>query len=328
MNDDGTRSAATTDVEREMEPQFTSFTRVEGTLIHWAEAGDPTDESPIVALHGLNDCHLTWKHVAGGLARGRRVLMPDLPGHGLSDRPDANYELGWYAHMVAGWMDAIGLARADIIGHSFGGGIAQMLLLECPQHVRRLALVSSGGLGSEIAILLRLAAIPYVVEHWGQPFMGPCTRLALQAARNKIPDDYIAELSRMNTREGSARTFARTVRDIINWRGQRRTFYQRAHELAELPPMAVLWGSRDAIIPTTHAAALSEFVEGIRLILFEGCGHYVHHEQPESFVREVRGFLDDPNAPIARLRNGARVHAHAQTSPDLPETCALSRDHR
>ena len=163
------------------------FTRVEGTLIHWVETGDATDGPPIVALHGLNDCHLTWNQVSDGLGNGRRVLMPDLPGHGLSDRPDAKYDLGWYAHMMHSWMDAIGLEHADFIGHSFGGGVAQMLLLECPLYVRRLALVSSGGLGSEVAMLLRLASIPYVVEQLGQPFMGPCTRLAMQAAGTLSP---------------------------------------------------------------------------------------------------------------------------------------------
>jgi len=281
----------------------TSSVSIDGTLVHWVEIGHEGDEPPVVALHGLNDCHLTWKRIAPLLGRDRRVLMPDLPGHGLSGRPDASYELCWYARTMARWIDAVGLDRADVVGHSFGGGVAQTMLLECPDRIRRLVLVSSGGLGSEVALLLRLASLPYVVERLGQPFMGPCTRLTLHGLRDVIPEGYIEELSRMNAQRGSARAFARTVRDIIDWRGQRKTFYQRAYELAGLPPMALLWGNRDTIIPTAHATALTTFVEGVRLILFEGCGHYLHHEQPESFVRAVRDFLDDPSVPAARLRS-------------------------
>ena len=287
----------------------TSSVDIDGTRVHWVEVGEKTDDPPLVALHGLNDCHLTWKRIAPALGRDRRVLMPDLPGHGLSGRPDASYELGWYARTMARWIDAVGLERIDVIGHSFGGGIAQTMLFECPDRIRRLILVSSGGLGSEVALILRLASIPYVVERLGQPFMGPCTKLTLGALRDVIPDGYIEELSRMNAQEGSARAFARTVRDIIDWRGQRRSFYERAYELAGLPPMALLWGNHDTIIPTAHATALTTFVEGIRFILFEGCGHYVHHEQPEPFVRAVRDFLDDPSVPAARLRSADRCSA-------------------
>jgi pimeloyl-ACP methyl ester carboxylesterase len=279
-----------------------SFLRIEAIRLHWAEVGDAVRTPPVIMLHGLNDCHLTWRRVAPLLGRSRRVLMLDLPGHGFSERPDASYELGWYAHVVAKWMEAIGLEQADVVGHSLGGGIAQVLLLHCPTRIRRLVLASSGGLGREVAFLLRLAAIPRVVERFGQPFMGPCTRLALKRLRDVIPAAHVEELSAINAQKGSARMFARTVRDIIDWRGQRRTFFQRAHELATLPPMAAFWGDRDTIIPATHAQALADSVENLRLTLFEKCGHYIQHERPESLVHELAAFLDDPSVPAARLR--------------------------
>src|SRR5262249_3233296 len=156
--------------------------------------------------------HLTWKRIAPLLGQDRRVLMPDLPGHGLSGRPDATYELRWYAQTMARWLDSVGLERVDVVGHSFGGGVAQSMLWECPHRIRRMVLVSSGGLGSEVAWSLRLASLPYLVERLGQPFMGPFTKLSLQALRNVIPDGYIEDLSRMNAQEGTARAFARTVR--------------------------------------------------------------------------------------------------------------------
>ena len=235
-----------------------SFLRIESTRLHWAEIAGVVRAT-----------------AAGRAARSQRLLL-DLEARGprarprsprsharsprarISERPDASYELAWYAHVVARWIEAVGLEHADIVGHSLGGGIAQALLLECPARIRRLVLVSSGGLGREVALLFRLATIPLVIERWGQPFMGPCTRLALRALRNIIPAGHLDELSAINAQKGSARMFARTVRDVVGWRGQRHMFIQRAHEFAALPPMATFWGDRDAIIPATHAKALAE----------------------------------------------------------------------
>ena len=271
--------------------------------MHWAELGEPAGAAPLVLLHGLNDCYRTWRQVAPRLARDRRVLMPDLPGHGLSGRPDASYELRWYAHVMARWLDAAGVERADVVGHSFGGGVAQTMLLECPERIRRLVLVSSGGLGREISMSLRLASIPLVVERLGQPFMGPCTRLALKATGDVISEDDVARLSAMNAQRGSARAFARTVRDIIDWRGQRRTFFQRAAELRGLPPIVVFWGDRDDVIPISHAEALAKSVDGVRVTRFAGCGHYLHHEKPDEFVDALRDYLEAPDVRAARVRS-------------------------
>src|SRR5688572_209961 len=105
---------------------------VEGTIVHWAElggSGAATSGTPVVLLHGLTDSHLSWNGAAHLLARDHRLLMPDLAGCGLSSRPDASYELGWHARVIARWLESMGLDQVDVVGHSLGGGIAQMLLL-------------------------------------------------------------------------------------------------------------------------------------------------------------------------------------------------------
>lgn len=276
------------------------FARVDGCRLHWVDChGTEPNGPPLVLLHGLSDSYSSWMHLVGRLARERRVLVPDLPGHGLSARPDASYELGWYAHMMARWLESRGLESVDVVGHSFGGGVALMMLPECRRRIRRLILVSSGGLGREISFLLRLASIPYLVERFGQPFMGPATRLGLMATGGAFAQQDVAKRSAMNARGGSARAFARTVRDIIDWRGQRRSFLERPPDLA-LPPIAVFWGDRDAVIPISHARALAQSMDGVRLTVFDGCGHYPHHQQPEAFVRAVDSFLGDPSVRAAR----------------------------
>jgi pimeloyl-ACP methyl ester carboxylesterase len=265
----------------------------------------------VVLLHGLNDSHLTWEQIAPELARDRRVLVLDLPGHGLSDRPDAGYELEWYSRLVVSWMEALELPEVDIVGHSLGGGIALMLLSMCRPRIRRLVLAAPGGLGREIAFVLRLAAFPGIVEYLGQPFMALGTRLALGRWRLNLPPSRIADLNAMNSRPGTARAFARTIRDLMSWRGQRHSFFRRAHELDDLPPIVVLWGDRDAIIPIAHGKALLQAVEGASLVELAGCGHHLHHDDPQAFLQAVHGALDVAFWPSMRLRAGPSASAAA-----------------
>jgi pimeloyl-ACP methyl ester carboxylesterase len=303
-------------------PRYNEAT-IDGVRVHWAElGGQPERGAPLLLLHGLYDCHRTWKHVAPELAYDRRVLMPDLPGHGLSDRPDASYELGWYARIVARWLESLRIDQVDVVGHSFGGGVAQMLLLECPKRIRRLVLVASGGLGREIRALLRLASAPGVIESFGQRFMALGTRLALRADGCFTEVD-IRELAEMNAEPGSARAFARTVRDVIDWRGQRRAFFDRAHEIATLPPIAVLWGVHDKVIPVDHGRTFAACLEGVVFVPFERCGHYVHREKPRDFVQIVRELLETPSLRSARLCANSGRRRNVEREP--PHATAILR---
>jgi pimeloyl-ACP methyl ester carboxylesterase len=273
--------------------------RVRGIDFHWAELGHGR---PLVLLHGLCDSHRTWSSVAPLLARNRRVLMPDLAGHGLSGRPDASYALDWHAGVVGAWLEALSLDDLDLVGHSYGGGVAQWMLLEHRSRIRRLALVAAGGLGREVGLALRLASIPHLVERLGQPFMAHGTRIALKAAGGTYTADDIGELARINATPGTARAFARSVRDVIDWRGQHRHFLDRIHEIAELPPIALFWGERDTVIPFAHAIEATSVIEGATLTRFTGCGHFPHRQDPERFVRCLEAFLDAPRARRARVR--------------------------
>ncbi|WP_141735968.1 alpha/beta fold hydrolase [Oligoflexus tunisiensis] len=266
---------------------------IHGVKIHTLVLGARTSRPPVVLLHGLNDCSYTWLHIGSVLARDRQVYIPDLPGHGFSERPDASYELSWYAWIMSEWMKAADITVADLVGHSFGGGLAQMMLLHCRQRVRRLVLVSPGGLGREISFVMRLAAVPLLVERLGQPFMEIGTRIALQLARDGRQRADIRFLSRVNSINGSARAFSRTVRDLVDWQGQRRTYADRVHEVADLPPILLLWGKMDAIIPARHATVFANCVNNVRVFLFETCGHYPHYQKPDLFAEKVLEFLDE-----------------------------------
>jgi pimeloyl-ACP methyl ester carboxylesterase len=257
--------------------------------------------------------------------------MIDLAGHGESSRPDASYTLEWHANIVGSWLAALGLAEVDLVGHSFGGGVAQWMLLEHRKRIRRLGLESAGGLGREVGRALRWASFPFFVERFGQPFMSFGTTRALNAAGAAFTDEEIVLLAKYNSRPGTARAFSRSVRDVIDWRGQRRHFLDRAREVPILPPIAIFWGESDGLVPIAHgidAAALM----CASLTRFPRVGHFPHRQEPVRYAAALEAFLDAPHVPNARLLAPSQHDALAARplatlpTPDPLTARAASRD--
>lgn len=111
----------------------------------------------------------------------------------------------------------------------------------------------------------------------------------------------------VNKRPGTARAFSRTVRDVINWRGQTRHFLDRAQEIDRFPPTALFWGSADRVIPHAHARSTLQLLRGARLTTFQGSGHFPHHDKPAELTRALTAFLDEPDAPPVQFVPPATV---------------------
>lgn len=281
-------------------------TAIAGTTITWGEMGAGP---PLVLIHGIQDSHRTWRRVAPLLAPHFRVLMVDLPGHGYSGRPDAPYTLPWFASALAEWMEAIGVAKAHFCGHSYGGGVAQWMLLEHRERVDRLALVAAGGLGRGVAPGMRIATFPVL-----GPLITPLVmRAALPAAVRLAP----AMFGHMEPEEqerfiamaripGSERAFERTVGGVINLFGQYMQTRHRAQEVEEMPPIALFWGAKDPVIPLRHGRDAVARSEGMTLTVYERVGHFVHLDAPERFAADLTAFLLDPARKPARLRPPSR----------------------
>jgi pimeloyl-ACP methyl ester carboxylesterase len=248
--------------------------------------------------------------------------MLDLAGHGESSRPDASYTLDWHANLVGAWLEELGLDAVDVVGHSYGGGVAQWMLLRHRHRIRRLGLEAAGGLGREVGVALRWASFPVVVERFGQPFMSFGTTRVLNATGGAFSPEEIAELARYNARPGTARAFSRCVRDVVDAWGQRRRFFERAHEAPSLPPIALYWGDDDPLIPIAHAIEAASLLEGAALTRFPGVGHFPHRQAIAAYASAVEAFLDAPDLDAAGLRRSAlqrarRARARGTFAPSL-----------
>src|SRR5438270_7625994 len=114
----------------------------------------------VVLIHGITGSSETWGDVIEPLAERYTVVAPDLLGHGASAKPRGDYSLGAYASGVRDLLGALGHDRGTVLGHSLGGGVAMQFAYQFPERTDRLVLVSSGGLGREVHLLLRAAVLP------------------------------------------------------------------------------------------------------------------------------------------------------------------------
>lgn len=276
-------------------------TPVMGTTITWGEMGSG---EPLVLIHGIQDSHRAWRRAAPFLAQRFRVLMPDLPGHGFSGRPDAPYTLTWYAQVVAAWMEKIGIKKGHLCGHSFGGGVAQWMVLEHRDRIDRLALVSAGGLGRQVSMSMRFATFPVLGAKITPLVLRHILPMVLKHSSEifgHMEPEEQERFVRMIRIPGTDRAFQRSLEGVINIFGQYMQTIQRAGEVPDMPSVGIFWGSKDPIIPIAHGKNAALNADNITLTIYKGCGHYPQLDAPERFSRDLTEFLCDPNRPHARF---------------------------
>jgi pimeloyl-ACP methyl ester carboxylesterase len=249
----------------------------------------------LLLIHGMAGSSDAWRELIPRLAKNYRVVAPDLLGHGQSVKPRGDYSLGAFAVSLRDLLDELGIAQATIVGHSLGGGVAMQFLYQHPDYCERLILISSGGLGSDVGFILRLLSAPGA--EFVLPIIAPSPVLK---AGNKIGSWFSAagmrnprasEIWRAYSSFSDRPTrdaFLRTLRSVVDYRGQAVSALNRLHVRSELPTLAI-WGEDDEIIPVEHGHAAMAARPGGRLEVLPGVGHFAHVEAPT----EVAEIIDD-----------------------------------
>jgi len=267
---------------------------VHGRAMTFSEAGS----GPVLLLiHGMAGNRGNWRAVIEPLARAHTVIAPDLPGHGDSEPGGGDYSLGSLASALRDLLLTLGHERATLVGHSLGGGVAMQFSYQFPEMVERLVLVSSGGLGPEVSVILRAAALP-----GADPFIAATAGVGQRAgsalgrglaAVGLRPNADVAEVARgyASLAEPDRRAaFLATLRGVIGTRGQRVAAGDRLY-LADSLPILIAWGSRDPIIPVGHGEDAHAALPGSWLEIFEGAGHLPQLEEPGRFAAVLERFL-------------------------------------
>jgi pimeloyl-ACP methyl ester carboxylesterase len=252
----------------------------------------------VLLVHGITSSSRTWRTVMPALAEHYDVIAPDLLGHGRSAKPRGDYSLGAYASGLRDLLVALDVPRATVVGHSLGGGVAMQFAYQFPERVERLALVDSGGLGSEVSLVLRAATLPgaeYVLPLLASSPLRGASALA-GSVLGRVGLRASADVKGMaegfeSLGDASARkAFVHTARSVIDPSGQRVDATDRLY-LAEHVPSLIVWGDHDRMIPVKHGREAHALMPNSRFEVFEGAGHFPFNDDPARFAALLHDFI-------------------------------------
>ena len=266
-------------------------TLASGVRVRVIECGVPTGP-PVLLLHGWCCSAYSFRRNLCALTdRGCRVVVADLKGHGLSDKPRGRgeYTLARMADHAVEIMDAVGMRRATLVGHSMGCAIAVAVALRHPGRVSRLALLAPAGFGAITllpvaqALTPRFAAplLPWLMRRW---MIGLVLRLAYawdSRLTARDVDEYYAPTQFPE--------FAHAMRDLLH------DFQWKPGERAELErltiPTLVMFGTRDRLVYNRSVEAMVRAIPNVVLDVVEGAGHVLPEEVPDRVNARLAAFV-------------------------------------
>lgn len=274
--------------------------RPDGTRLRIVET-PPGEGPPIVLVHGWGCSAFTWRHILPQVvAAGRRAIAVDLPGHGLSDKPDAEaaYTTGEMARAVLELLDAEGWDEVVLVGHSMGGAIAREVALAAPSRIAALALLAPAGFGR----IRRLATGRALSPDWTVPLLTPlavprwAVRRSMQrtyGARGGFTEAEVDEYWSPTQFPG----FLRASRHLLHhfaWDPPPPTAFAVLRET----PLLVLLGGMDRLVVSRDVARYAEQVPHAEVIWLPEAGHALHEDSPAETWRHVDALLRAADASL------------------------------
>ncbi len=268
-------------------PEIGQSVVANGIRTNYLEAG--SGQSTVVLIHGSGPgvtAYSNWRLVLPALGANFRVLAPDMVGFGYSDRPeDIEYGLQTWADQTLGFMDAMGIKKAHLVGNSFGGSIALRIASQHPERVDKLVLM--GSMGVDFPITEGLDTV------WG--YEG-----TIESMRNVL--DYFAysrdlvneELAQVRYKASVEPGFQESFSSMFPAPRQRwvDAMTTPEDEIRKLPHRTlVMHGREDKVIPVSNSYKLEELIENADLAVFSHCGHWSMIERTADFNRLVRDFF-------------------------------------
>ena len=273
--------------------------------LHYVDWGNP-DAPPLILQHGGRDHCRSWDWVAQELAKDWHVIAPDLRGHGDSAwAPDGNYEMPAFVYDFAQLIHTLGHDQVTIVAHSLGGNISSRFTGLYPEKVRKF--VNIEGLGPSPALRAEREAEGYAnrFREWIENRRKAAGRVprkypSIEAAYARMKEEnafLTDEQARHLTIHGASRnedgTFSWKFDPYLNNWPFEDVPQERTDELwrAITCPMLLLYGADSWASNPERDGRLQTFTNNPRVIEFENAGHWLHHDQFDRFMAEIRAFL-------------------------------------
>lgn len=235
----------------------------------------------VVLLHGAGEGGVTWYPVVADLSKNYRLVIPDLPGYGESDKPDASYDPEFFTAWLDAFLKEKNLSRVHLVGSSQGGAVAMRFALKHPDKVDRLVLVGSAGLVK----MPDSAFWPFALSNlFPDPFFA-----------NGASKDLFVLPGRVNP------AWHRYGVEVLRMPGGKNPFLQGRGRMVEplddanlsrlFVPTLLLWGEKDAFFPVADVRPRLSLLPASRLVVLPDAGHLPFLENPDGFADETGRFL-------------------------------------
>jgi pimeloyl-ACP methyl ester carboxylesterase len=256
---------------------------------------------PVILIHGFGGSMWQWEYQQQALAGDFRVVTLDLPGSGLSDKPDIEYRPDQLLDYFIGFMDAVHIPHATLVGNSMGAGLAIGMALEHPTRVSKLVLI--GGLPPQILLKLTSPSIrraletstPTWVVSFGSWLFGDLMTESIMQEFIHNPallTPAVIERSNRNRRRPGLIKPIMAVRNALPlWETG---FATRLHTLSH--PTMIIWGEQDRVFPLSVGKELRRTIPGSQLVTIPNAGHLPQWEQPDLVNSVLIAYIHSPKS--------------------------------
>jgi pimeloyl-ACP methyl ester carboxylesterase len=250
---------------------------------------------PLLLLHGLGAFKVTWVPVLSALAEDHRVIAPDLPGHGESGKPSADYTPRYFAHAMRCLLDEVGVERAVVIGNSLGGRVAIELAMRSPGRVAALGLLDPALPGFRWRYIVGFTrVIPTGMGAFPVPLRERWMELAIRRLfahpAGLSPEVHAVaarEFVRIYRDSAARMAFLSALRHLATERPEQ--FFASLRRVKQ--PALVIFGEQDRLVPPRLGVRLVQHLPEARLVVLPGVGHVPQVEAMDETLAELRGFL-------------------------------------
>ncbi len=237
--------------------------------------------SAVILIHGNGLSGGQWKLNIGPLAKYYKVYAPDLPGFGLSDKPDMEYGVDYYVGFLGRFMDSIGVQKATLVGNSMGGAVAAKFAARCPERVAGVVLSDPTGFVPDslsrnkelynafLGLMIRSRRLY-------------CRPMLYNSANMRLLDDTKLVTDSKESRDA----FVKNCRSILQYDGS-----YSGTLMAISAPALIIWGEDDLLLPAEDAEKYKGLIAGSKVKVIERCGHMPNLERHDEFNAAVLDFL-------------------------------------
>ncbi len=239
---------------------------------------------------------LSWELLIPVLAEKMRVIAPDMPGYGQSDKPDVVYDLDFYGEYFPQFIDALDINQTDLVGISMGGAVSLGYTLQYPEKVSKLVLVDSYGLQRKTPfhkLSYLFVNIPGVraLSYWSiksRPMIRYSLKMILKRP-GSVTDELVEKVYQQLLIPGVTRAFSDFQNAELTWDGLKTVYMDRLGEIKA--KTLIIHGEKDTLVPLEASREAHELIRDSELKIMSGCGHWPQRDNPEEFNQVVSEFL-------------------------------------